>query len=154
MASIQRIAFRGLEAEPNFPALVDEYAAECGIIGLPHPRGKWETYRMLDDTNALTTFAAFHNETLIGFILVLLPVLPHYSETVAIGESFFVGRKYRYTGAGTALRLAAEDWAEVWGAFGLLLSTPEDGILADILPNVGYTGAGKVFFKPSKWRKK
>lgn len=148
MIDLRRILFRELEAQAAFPALVAEYAAECGMEGLPPPSAKFETYRDLDDKGLLHVLATFSGEELTGFLLLLVPVLPHYSVGVAVSESFFVARVHRGTGAGLLLLRAAEDLSRELNAAGLLVSAPFDGDLFKVLPRVGYREASRIFFKP------
>ena len=77
----------------------------------------------------------------------MIPTLNHYSKVVAVGESYFVTKNFRHTGAGTALRLTAEEFAEKSKAFGLLLSAPTGSALDKILPHSGYTETNRVYFK-------
>lgn len=147
MTDLRRISFRVLEAQAAFPALVAEYAAECGMEGLPPPSAKFETYRDLDDKGLLHVLATFAEQDLTGFLLLLVPVLPHYSVGVAVSESFFVGRAHRCSGAGLKLLRAAEHLSCELNAAGLLVSAPFEGDLFKVLPRVGYREANRVFFK-------
>lgn len=144
---IIRIPFCEVEKINNFEDLLDEYGSESAIHGLPHPKAKNDSYRKLDKSGMFHVFCAFHEEKLVGFISVLLSILNHYSEAVAIVESYFVGSEYRDTGAGTALRIKAEEFSKENGAWGLLLSAPSGGVLEKVLPKTGYTQTNAVFFK-------
>jgi GNAT superfamily N-acetyltransferase len=132
---------------PNIKELLDEYAAESSIHGLPHPKAKVDLYKQLETVGILYAIGAFLEETLIGFILVVSPVIPHYSEKISTTESFFVAKEYRKTGAGTKLRLAAEKYAKEICALGLLISAPIGSVLAEVLPRAGYKETNRVFFR-------
>lgn len=136
-----------LEAAPTFRALLDEYAAESAIDGLPPPSAKMETYHHLERSGFMHVFSAWAGETLAGFITVLAAPLPHYGKTVAVCESFFVAKEHRCTGAGLKLLRAAETLAEKLGSPGLLVSAPYAGDLFKVLPRVGYVETNRVFFK-------
>lgn len=139
-----------LQAEPNFKDLLEEYAAESAIEGLPHPAAKIEMYKALGDSNALRIWGAFFGEELIGFINVLAPVIPHYSIRIAVSESFFVASSRRETGAGLKLLHLAEAYTAEIGSPGLLISAPVGSILAEVLPRVGYIETNRVFFRKTK----
>lgn len=136
-----------LEASPNIKQLQEEYAREAAIEGLPPPEAKVETYRNFESIKAIHVIGAFVDDMLAGFIFVLAPILPHYSIRVAVGESFFVAKDYRGTGAGLKLLRAAEKYAQEAGACGILMSAPLNGDFAEVLPHVGYTETNRVFFR-------
>lgn len=146
---IKKCTISDLEASPNIQDILAEYAAESSpsIKGLPRPLAKVDTYKHLESMNAIHTIGAFLNDLLIGYIIIVAPVMPHYSIRIAVSESFFVLKGYRKTGAGTKLRIAAEDWSKEAGAYGLLMSAPAGGDLAEVLPRVGYAETGRVFFR-------
>lgn len=136
-----------LEASPQLGALLDEYARESAIDSLPHPSAQLPLYRQLEATGALWCLGAYHGADLIGFLLLLAPVLPHYGVRVATAESFFVASHARKSGAGLKLLRAAEDHAKSLGAAGLLVSAPLGGRLTNVLPGVGYRETNRVFFR-------
>jgi hypothetical protein len=144
---IEKTSYSEIEKLSGFTDLLDEYAVESAIHGLPHPKCKAEQYRILDKSGIFHVFAAFYGDKLIGFISILIPTLNHYSKVVAVGESYFVAKNFRHTGAGTALRLTAEEFAGKSKAFGLLLSAPSGSALDKILPHSGYKETNRVYFK-------
>lgn len=146
---IRKSTISELEAAPNIQVILDEYAAESSprIEGLPRPMAKADTYKHLESTNTIYTIGAFLADLLIGYIIIVSPILPHYSIRIAVSESYFVLKAYRGTGAGNKLREAAEEWSKQAGAIGILMSAPLDGDLAEVLPRVGYSETGRVFFK-------
>jgi GNAT superfamily N-acetyltransferase len=132
---------------PNIDQIAAEYASESSIKGMPHPVGKMEMYHQLEAVGALSAFGAFVDDLPVGFITVLSTIMPHYSVYLTVSESFFVLKAHRKTGAGLRLLRMAEDRAREVGAPGLLVSAPYGGVLADVLPGVGYTPSNTVFFK-------
>lgn len=137
-----------LEAAPNIHALLDEYAAECALKGLPHPAARAETYKNIEKTGMLHVFAAFLDGLVIGYITVLYSNLPHYEIPIAVSESYFVSKAYRNTGAGLALRRATEKLAEELGSPALLMSALTGSVLAEILEKShDYEDANRVFIK-------
>jgi GNAT superfamily N-acetyltransferase len=139
--------FLELEAAPEWPALLAEYAAESAVEGMPPPTGKMETYRALNAGGVLHVFAAWNDGALAGFIFVLAAPLPHYSVVTAVSESFFVAKAHRHTGAGLKLLRAAEDKAREIGSPGLVVSAPFAGRLFKVLPRCGYGEVSRIFFK-------
>ena len=144
---IRECSISDIETCKNFPEIEREYAAECAIADMPPPLAKAETYKHLETTGTIKSFGAFLDEELVGFIVVIPPVLPHYSVRVGIGESFFVLKQYRKTGAGIKLLHKAEEYALEVGGVGILISSPIGVILAEILPFLGYVEISRVFFR-------
>lgn len=134
-------------AAREFPALVEEYAAESAVAGLPPPDAKMDTYAHLEMVGLLHSFSAMVGSNLVGFIGILTPVLPHYGITFAVGESFFVASAHRKSGAGLRLLRAAESMAWDLGSPGLFMSAPVNGILAELLPKCGYAETNRTFLK-------
>ncbi len=144
---IRRNTFAEVEAAPEWPALLAEYAAESAIDGMPPPTGKMETYRALHAAEVLHIFGAWLDDALVGFIFVLAAPLPHYSVIMAVSESFFVAKAHRASGAGIKLLRMAEDKAREIGSPGLLVSAPYAGKLFEVLPRCGYVETSRIFFK-------
>lgn len=136
-----------LEACDNIHDLLHEYAEESAVKGLPSPNAKAEIYKTLEGTGALQAIGALIDGVLIGFIVVLSPVMAHYSALVCVVESFFVTKLHRNSGAGIKLLRLAEDFAKGKGSPSLLVSAPVNGVLCEILPHVGYTESNRVFFR-------
>ena len=132
----------------NLNELIQAYADESAIDGMPRIKMHVETYKALEQCGAGVAFGAFdeHN-TIVGFIQVLTHTLPHYSAQVSVTESFYVTPECRKTGAGLRLLRMAEDYAREAGSVGLLVSAPTGGRLAAVLPNAGYAETNRVFFR-------
>jgi len=147
MCEIVPITIPELWSHPQFADLVDEYAAESAIDGLPPPNAKRGTYENLENAGLISTFAAIEGASLLGFIVVILPVVPHYSQTIATTESFFVGAQHRKSGAGLKLLRTVEQYAKEHNAVGLLVSAPTGGRLAEVMPRLDYVESNRVFFR-------
>lgn len=144
---IQPATVDELLAAPNWRALLDEYAAECGNAGIGTPSMNVDTYGKLEAAGMLKTHAAYHDGELVGFMSYLLTELPHYSRLVAVSESYFVAAAQRDTGAGLALLKAAEDTALDAGAVGLLVSAPVGSRLDRMLAAKRYQNTNAVWFR-------
>lgn len=147
---IKQCSILDLKAADNFDDLVEEYAAESAVPGLPHPSVKIEMYVLLGNSGAMRFWGAYFNNELIGFITVLAPVIPHFGVQIAVSESFFVTSRRRNTGAGLKLLRLAEAYAASVGSPGLLISAPLGSILAEVLPRVGYVETNRVFFRKTR----
>ena len=144
---IREITIDELEATSGFTDLLDEYAEESAIAGMPPPAARMDTYRVLQEHGLLFVYAAMEGHRVVGFISVLASVLPHYGRTVAVAESFFVAKAARSSLAGLKLLAVAEDKSRALKSPGLLVSAPYGGKLFELLPKLKYTETNRVFFK-------
>lgn len=147
--TVRRISVTEAFTHSTLPALCREYAEESAIYGLPDPQEKLAAYQALEagGSDVFCAYGAFLDDMLIGFIVLLTPVLPHYGVAVAVAESLFVGKAHRKTGAGTLLIRRAEQRAREMRSPGMLFSSPSGGRLSVLLPRIGYRETNRVFFK-------
>lgn len=136
-----------IQQAPNIDALVSTYAEESlnQAIGPANPQ--WDTYRHLEEIGLMRVVGAFDGDTLVGFVFVLVSVLPHFGKPVASSESVFVRPESRKHGTGTRLLRAAETMAKEMGADGFLVSAPTGSRLERIMPHQGYRETNRVFYR-------
>lgn len=132
---------------PEFPELVEEYAAESAIAGMPTPAAKLERYRALDDAGLIHAFVAMKADRMVGFITMLAPPSLHFEVPLAVCESFFVASAHRKGGAGLRLLKEIEDRARTLRSPGLLVCAPVGGRLFEVLERRGYRETNRVFHK-------
>jgi GNAT superfamily N-acetyltransferase len=145
--TIKQCSVSDIEAAPQFPKLIEEYAEESAIDGLPPPQKKIDQYKQIESGGALFPLGAWLGDCLIGFAAVLMPVIPHYGVCVAVTESLFVAKEFRGTGAGIKLIREAERIAREGKSPGLLVSAGVNSPLVIILPRSGYVETNRVFFR-------
>lgn len=145
---IAKATVQEIMTAPEFPALIDAYAAESAVEGLPSPMAKLEGYRALEFTGVIHVFSAVENGALAGFITVAAPPSLHFSVPLAVTESFYVTPAHRGL-TGLRLLATAERQAKDCGSPGLLVTAPLGGKLCRLLecPKLGYRPVGMTFFK-------
>jgi GNAT superfamily N-acetyltransferase len=137
-----------IRTAPNLEELVSEYAHEVRIADMPWPRVEWPIYQGLERAGALHVFAARNDDgTLIGFVVMIVSMMPEYGVRLACTEAFFVAQASRGSGAGLQLLMAADAKAREVKAPGLAVSAPLGGKLAEVLPKCGFREIGRTFFK-------
>ncbi len=144
---IQPTTIAALEAASNIWSLLLEYAQESAAPDMVPPAIRAMDYKRLEALGVLHPISALLDGELIGYVTVLASEIPHYGRSIAITESIFVAKAHRKTGAGLKLLRAAEAKARELGSPVLLVSTPIDGDLAEVLPRVGYGEVGRTFLK-------
>jgi len=132
---------------PQFETLVEEYADEAAIEGLPRPCYNKHIYKTLEQSGMMHPLCSFNENELSGFINILVNVIPHYGNKIATSESFFVRPKFRKGGTGLKLIEAAEQLAKQQGAIGCLISAPANSRLDVVLSRSSYTHSNNVYFK-------
>jgi hypothetical protein len=148
MTDVRPCTFDELASAAGFDALCAEYAAESGRMSeLGEPRVDGNAYRAMEAAGLAQCIGVWNGADLVGFGVVTLTVLPHYSKLIGCLISFFVASSARQGSAGTRLRLEAERIAQQRGALGLMISAPEESRLDVILPRNGYRATNRVYFK-------
>ena len=131
---VRQVDYKTLHSDPHFGVLAEEYKRSSTHI-LPDPSGQESMYLQMEQAGLLTIMAAYEEDRLIGFLSMLVSVLPHYGVQVGATESYFVAEKYRATGAGLRLLTPAERAAEAQGATAMLVSAPIGSRLDTVLSN-------------------
>lgn len=144
---IRKTSYTEILDAPNVTEVLDAYAAESSLDELGPYNPQRGMYDMLERAGLLHVFAAHDGDKLIGFVSVLINVLPHYGRRVAVSESLFVLKAYRSGGAGIKLLRHAEKFAKEAGASGMLVSAPAGGKLEKLLPGLKYRHSNTVFVK-------
>lgn len=132
----------------DFEGLVAAYAEECAMAGMPPPKPDLDMYARLEAAGLLRVIMAERGDEMLGFAVVLISTIPHYSQVLGVTESIFVAQKARTGGTGWRLVKKIEQVVAAEGAIGLLVSAPVGGRLAGVMfaaPEYRHTNV--VFFK-------
>lgn len=116
-------------------ALLAEYAAECSLPELGVISPQRELYAAMEASGGMQCFAAYTDDltTLVGFVTVLIYVLPHYGRRIATTESIFLSHKHRIGGAGMELLAFVEAHAREKGCAAVLYTAPEGSRFSALL---------------------
>ncbi len=137
-----------IESAPNLADLLTEYAQESAIDGLGYAAPQFDTYHAMESAGFAHFIAAYRGDYLIGFLIMIASVLPHFGVLAASTESFFVASAERKTGAGLGLLRFAMAHAKHLGARGFFVSAPCQGRLETLLPAIGFRETNRIFFVP------
>lgn len=144
---IKQVTCHELAGDPKFAGLIEEYANESAIAGMPRPNYQFGMYRLMEVAGDFHLIAAYVDDVLVGFLSLVINVVPHYGKRVASTESYFVTESHRKGGPGLDLLRAAEWIAKANGAVGMLICAPKGGKLARVMPRAKYKHTNEVFFK-------
>lgn len=146
--TVKRIPVVLILEDPRFADMVAEYAAEAKIPEMPTPKPDSYAYQAMERFGHLVAFGAYTDGgRLVGFLVMLVSSLPHYSLRMAVIESFYVLPSFRRGGSGQRLLRAAEDEALQLGCHSVLVTAPNGGRLARALPVLGYRPSHEVFIR-------
>jgi GNAT superfamily N-acetyltransferase len=135
--------FDSLEADPAFSRLVEGYTHECAIPEFTPGEVQGDAYRAMEAAGVLHCFEVRAEGALVGFLTILLHVLPHFGVRTAIVESVYVDPDHR--GAGLSVVREAKAFATQHNTRGLLMSAPAGGALARLLPRLGFRHTNETF---------
>lgn len=145
--SVRQCTISEIQNAPNIDALTEEYVDESHSFELPTPSAQWDQYKNMESIGLLSAISAFIGNELIGFVTVIISVLPHHGKTIAVTESIFVTKAHRKSGAGLALIRAAESLAKEKGSPCLMVSAPHGGLLEKVMPRIGYRHCTSAFVR-------
>lgn len=134
-------------AEPNVRELIDRYATESSIDDLPTYKPNTELYRLLEANGVLHTIVARKRGQMIGFVVVLITPNAHYSQLMAVTESFFVHPDHRKGGVGLNLLDEAQVLAKQKGATCIFLSAPVQSRLDRVMQRKDWKHTNQVYFR-------
>lgn len=146
-AEIRRVAIKDVLDDPAFPELLAMFERAVAVEGLPTSKWRRDIYELLEDSGRILSLAAYMDGELIGFLGLMVSMLPQYGEEVAVIDTVFVRPEHRGTGAGLQLVHEAEAWARETGAVAVMLSTPVDGVLGRIVQRWGYQQTRHTYMK-------
>lgn len=145
--TVQPRTVADMEREPNLFALFAEYAQESATPELGAPDVQLPMYRQMEAAGALQLLGAYQGETLVGFLVLIVSVVPHFGKCIASTESYFVTPSARRGGTGIKLLRAAEELARSVGAVAFFVSSPSNGRLAQVMPRMGYRETNRVYMR-------
>lgn len=142
---IIQISVTQIQQDPNGAALFEAYSKESRNKDLPKHNPNWDLYHHMENSGMMRVFGAYADHSLVGFIVILLAPMPHYSHQIATVESFYVDPEYRSYGAGKRILKVAEDYAREMGSPVLYVTAPTGGRLDLAMPTLGYRPTNTIY---------
>jgi GNAT superfamily N-acetyltransferase len=140
--------YRQLLDDPHSETLFAEYAEECSLPELGPIAPQRELYEALEASGGMRCFGVYHKMALVGFVTILIYVLPHYGKKIATTESIFLSRKHRTGWAGMEMLRFIEAYAKESGCAAVLYTTPEGSRFSTLLSiRDEYRHSNNVFMK-------
>jgi hypothetical protein len=118
------VTYRQLLDDAHWDALQAEYAEECSLPELGAVEPQRDLYAAMEDSGGLQCFGVYHRLELVGFISLLIYVLPHYGKKIATTESIFLARAHRRGISGMDMLGFIEAYAKGQGCEAILYTAP------------------------------
>lgn len=146
--TIKQISFAEFQAAPNLADLLAGYARESALPELGGIDPQWAMYERMESAGVAVLLAAFSDDVLVGFLVLIVSVVPHFGRAIASTESIYVAPEHRKSGAGMRLLHEAESIARGTDAVGLYVSAPHGSQLAEVLDkHKSYRETNHLFFR-------
>lgn len=112
---------------PDFKALFDLYAKECGTTAFGDWRANWQMYARLENAGCIHAFCAYDGVKPVGIIVGIEVEQFHYSLKSMTVDAIFVLKEYRNSSVSTRLLSSVMRVAKEKGIDTLLFSCPPNG---------------------------
>ena len=121
---IQRVNYKEIL---NDKEILEEYAKDCLVDGYEPQE---QIYEAMDKSGMLYCLGAYIEGKLVGFVSIVVSIMPHNGKKMAVGESIFALPEFRKYGVGLHLIQKARDLAKEAGCE-LIVYTPRIGSAFD-----------------------
>lgn len=106
---------------PEANDIIAEYTTESGNPDLGNAMPSQKQYEQMERSEILNVIGAFDEDSLVGFVTVVVTMYPHFGKLVGSVESIWLRKDKRAGGAGLRLLKAAFANAKERGAVGCYL---------------------------------
>ncbi len=131
----------------NHSYLFDEYGLETKSDLVPMVNPDKEKYLKLEEARVLECIGLFNGTEMVGFAVMYISPMLHYSEVAATMESVFIAKEHRGMNSSKRLFEFVEEVAIDRGCSNLFISAPIDGALAKVSKSLGFTATNITFSK-------
>ena len=128
--------------------LLDNYAdkGKSSLISAA-ARPDIQTYMQLEEMGLLYVYVAKKNDDIVGLIVTIDNVMPHYTEICTTVESLYVEPEYRKHGTAKRLVEYAEEEAKVRDSIVMFMSLPHGDMLNKVAKSFGFEASNTVYTK-------
>ena len=133
MSDIRPVSYRAILEAPNAHSLMSEYETECALPELAPISPQCDLYHAMEESGNFQAFGVYEGEKLIGFVTVLIWVVPHYGKKIASTESIFLSEAHRNSGLGAKMLALVEGYAKSKGCAAVQYTAPVGSRFARLL---------------------
>lgn len=142
---LKRVPISFVFEHKDFDQVVDDYCSESGIpdLGKAVPALDW--YQNLENAGALSCCVAIDGNRLVGVVVVVTTLYPHFGKLVGSVESMWLAKGYRKGSAGLKLIREAKVMAKEKGAVGACFGARAGSRLAKLYERI-FTPTNQLFW--------
>ena len=130
----------------EFEQIVRDYCEESGNPEIGEADPSIEYYQRMEKYGVLRCAAAYEGERIVGIVVVVTTLYPHFGKRVASVESLWLDRKHRAGGAGLKLIRKAQAMAREMGAVGIHYGARSGSRLAQLYGRL-FTPMNSLYWK-------
>lgn len=146
--TIKQISVSELFSASNHDVMFDMYSHEGkSSVVVCKDSPSIDTYTMFEYAGMIDIVALFAEENIVGFIIALTTIMPHYSKLSTTIESQFIIEEHRKYGAWREMMTMVENLAKERGSVNMFITAPESSVLDKIATFYGYTHMSNVYGK-------
>jgi acetyltransferase (GNAT) family protein len=144
--ALRLISYADILDNDKTAELLKEYSEECSIPEIGRPNPQREIYASMEKSGLMYSFGVFDDDELVGFVTLLLFILPHYGKKIANVESLFLSKSHRNGSNGIWLMEKIEEWVKMMQCVGMLYNSRAGSRLESLLSSLPkYTHTNSVF---------
>lgn len=121
---MEHITVEALLEHPRFPEIHKEYVAECANPALSDGEIDVARYKAMEAAGVLHVLADKDGDDIVGFSVVIISPVLHFTKTIAVVESIYLLPEHRTGLRGLKLMRSTCDYARKQGADGVYMSAP------------------------------
>ena len=143
---VKDVSARVIYSSPEFDQIVRDYCEESGNPDLGEAVPALDFYERMEQADAVRCAAAYEGERIVGIVVVVTTLYPHFGKRIASVESLWLDRKHRAGGAGLKLIRKAQALAREMGAVGIYYGARSGSRLAQLYGRL-FTPMNSLFWK-------
>lgn len=148
MIKIKTCTIEDIVSSYLYDNMILEYESECknknvNVDTLPNI----DKYKAVESAGVLLCFGVYNDDTLVGFCIVIISEMLHYSQLATTVESQFILKEYRRFGTARKMYDFVERECIRRGSKAMFMSAPIGSALDKISKSIGYTPISTFFIK-------
>jgi GNAT superfamily N-acetyltransferase len=121
---IRPVSYAEILSAPNAQELFSEYESECALPELSPICPQADLYEAMEKGGGMQAFGVYEGEKLIGFMTVLVWIVPHYGKRIASTADFFLADAFRIKGIWPKMMATIKEYAKSKGCVSLQCTAP------------------------------
>lgn len=142
---LKRVPIAFVFEHKDFDQVVIDYCSESGLPDLGSAMPALDWYQNLEKVGALSCCVAVDGDNLVGVVVVVTTLYPHFGKLVGSVESLWLAKDYRKGSAGLKLIREAKAMAKEKGAIGVYFGARFGSRLAKVYERL-FTLVNQLFW--------